>query len=371
MSINASRHHPNGFEDHDQIRVESAEIPRPGWDYLVNREPAGTYCHFGNWASVMTDVLGHECLFLHAWREPKGGPAVLDGLLPLVRVRSLFFGHYLVSMPFLNYGGAIGGEESRQRLLSQAVDEAESSGADLLEIRARSTEGNGADPAELCSRLTRNQRKVSVRLKLATDAEEFWKEGLRSKVRSQVRRPMKEGLETRFGNTQIDEFYEVFSRNMRDLGTPVLPKSLFQALPGAFGDSVAFGVVYDGRVPVAAGCAFRKGPEVEMTWASSLREYSRSAPNMLLYWRFLEWAIENGATVFNFGRCTPGSGSHRFKLQWGGEDEPLPWATWAKGDKAQTPNPGQGRYSAAIRTWQRLPLGVTRSLGPFFARRIP
>jgi FemAB-related protein (PEP-CTERM system-associated) len=248
---------------------------------------------------------------------------------------------------------------------------------DLLELRWRRAAlgiAESADPEEapgVTNGLSITARKVAVLLPLPATADSLWEDSLRSKVRSQIRRPLKEGFEARFGAEQIDPFYEVFARNMRDLGTPVLPKRLFESLPRLFGESVAVAVVYDDRTPIAAGCGFFHGGEFEITWASSLREYSRAAPNMLLYWRMLEAAIDRGATTFNFGRCTRGSGTHRFKLQWGGHDELMPWAAWSPDGRSATPNPDQTKYRLATSAWARLPVGVTRLLGPPLARRIP
>jgi serine/alanine adding enzyme len=369
--------------------VEAAPRPDAGWDALVETAPGGSYCHLAGWGTIMEDVLGHEVLFLHA----RGREGALEGVLPLVRVRSRLFGHFLVSMPFLNYGGPVGSPEARRALAGWALAAAEGSGADLLELRIRlggevgegsgpgdrdagavgapSGAGVGGGQAEDGRGLVVTGRKVTVILPLPDDPEVLWKDVLRSKIRSQVRRPMKEGLEARFGVDQVEPFYRVFARNMRDLGTPVLPRELFRALPGVFGDRVSFCVVYREGEPVAGGCGFLAAGEFEITWASALREHSKAAPNMLLYWRMMEHAIERGASAFNFGRCTPDTGSHRFKQQWGGEDVPLPWAAWSPDGHLATPNPEEGKYARAIAIWQRLPVGLTRLIGPPLARRIP
>src|SRR5690606_25614950 len=147
--------------------------------------------------------------------------------------------------------------------------------------------------------------------------ETLWNDGLRSKLRSQIRRAMKEAMEVRFGPDQRRAFHLVYARNMRDLGTPAHPLVLFDAIARAFDDRVIFGAVYWRGAPVAAGCGFIWRETFEMTWASSLREHNRMAPNMLLYWAFMEEAIRRGVRTFDFGRCSPGSGTHRFKLQWG------------------------------------------------------
>lgn len=305
----------------------------------------------------MEDVFGHECLYLTAAQDGD-----LAAVLPLVRVRSRLFGHYLVSMPFLNYGGPLGRDDGISALVDAATEEAESSGADLLELRSR---------MDLDLSLPPSRPKVTVVLDLQPgDPSATWSD-FKSKVRSQVRRPRKEGVEVRFGREQLEPFYAVFSRHMRDLGTPVLPRSLFSRMVDAFGEDVWFACAYLEDKPVAAGCGLRWGSELEMTWAAALREYSRIAPNMLLYWSFIERCAQLGLQRFNFGRCTPGGGTHRFKSQWGGRDEKLWWYAVSHGRKESTPSPDDSRWSWGPKIWSRLPLGLTRWLGPRVAKQIP
>ena len=132
-------------------------------------------------------------------------------------------------------------------------------------------------------------------------------------------------------------------------------------------------VVQGGGRPLAASVtlSFREG--VEVPWAGGLRRYRHLAGVMLLYWSMLCHAQEQGATRFDFGRGTPGSGSFRFKTQWGGTREVLPWYyVSASAEQApsalSTDNP---RYALAIRLWQRLPVSVARTLGAQLARWLP
>lgn len=326
------------------------------WDEFVRAAEGATFCHLWGWREVFGDGFGHQTHYRAAVQD-----GVLVGVHPMVRVRSMLFGDYLVSMPFLNYGGPLGTPEARSALAEDARRIAESHKVDLLELRSRAT---------LDTPLEEVHRKVTVVLPLGDDADHLFKKGLKAKVRSQVRRPMKAGMEARIGHEGIDDFYAVFSHHMRDLGTPVLPRRLFHDLARVFPDEVVYSVVYAEGRPVAGGCGFVFGGEFEITWASSLREFSREAPNMLLYWSLMEHMIEREVDVFNFGRCTPGGGTHRFKLQWGGEDQPLPWYQWSGDGTAATPNP-DGGFGLAVRAWQRMPLGLANTLGPMLARRIP
>ncbi len=329
------------------------------WDTFAFGREGFTHFHRFAWKQVIEEAFGHECLYLAA-RGPAGD---LAGVLPLVRVKSAWFGHYLVSMPFLNYGGPLGTPDAVRRLAEAASEEARRSGAKLLELRSR---------VPLPLDMPVSHRKITVVLDLPRDPEALFK-GFTSKLRSQVRRPGKEGVTARFGPDQLAPFFEVFSHHMRDLGTPTLPQRFFEAIARHFPEDAWFGCAWLRNAPVAGGVGFRWSTEFEMTWASSLVQHSRIAPNMLIYWSFMERAIADNATLFNFGRCTPDSGTHRFKRQWGSRDEPLWWYQEARraGEEAATPSPDQGKYSWGPRLWKRLPLGVSRVLGPMIVKSIP
>ena len=328
------------------------------WDEFVRGQDGWTHFHLYGWRSVMEDALRHETVFLAARNEE----GALAGVLPLVRVKSRLFGHFVVSMPFLNYGGPLGCADAVRALASRAAEIADESDADLLELRSR---------WELPVDLPASHRNVTVVLDLQPgDPEATWS-AFKGKLRSQIRRPMKEGVEVRFGPDQLEPFYRVFAENMRDLGTPVLGRGVFEAMRDEFGDSVRFGCAWLGEVPIAAGCGFVWNGEFEMTWASSLRAHNRIASNMLLYWKFIETAAEQGLRIFNFGRCTPEGGTHRFKLQWGGRDETLWWYHRPSDEDAATPNPDEGALSLGPKVWRKLPLPVANMVGPGIVRLIP
>jgi FemAB-related protein (PEP-CTERM system-associated) len=329
------------------------------WDAFVRRSPGWTHFHLWGWRPVLEETHGHQCPYLAA-RDPNG---VLMGVLPLVRVRSRLFGQYLVSMPFLNYGGPLGGDEAVRALAAEAVALGERYGVRLLELRSR-------EPLPLD--LPVSHRKITVMLDVPPGGPEALFEGFKAKLRSQIRRPEKEGVSVRWGRDQVGPFYAVFARHMRDLGTPTQPRRFFDAIAEAFAEDAWFGCAYLGETPVACGAGFRWGAEFEMTWASALVAYNRISPNMALYWAFAARAAREGLALFNFGRCTPGSGTHRFKQQWGGRDVPLHWYQHAPGGhEAHTPSPDDGAYSWGPRIWKRLPVALATALGPHIVRGIP
>jgi FemAB-related protein (PEP-CTERM system-associated) len=339
------------------LRVGPFAGDAASWDAFGARQPGWTHFHAHGWRDVIEQVFGHECLYYAA----EDGTGQLAGVLPLVRVRSRLFGHYLVSMPFLNYGGPLGSDAAVRALCDAAVQEAERSGAKLMELRS-------AVPLPVS--LPVSHRKVTVLLDLPDDEDVMWK-GLNAKVRSQVRRPQKDGVSVRTGLDQIPAFYEVFARHMRDLGTPVMPRAFFERIAATFPAAVRIAVAYMDSRPVATGLGFRYGDEFEITWASSLVEVKRSAPNMLVYWELMRGCVQEGVRRFNFGRCTPGGGTHRFKLQWGGRDAPLYWYQRAARPDSATPSPDEGAFAWGPGIWKRLPVPVATALGPRIVKYIP
>lgn len=328
------------------------------WDGFVRGWDGWSCFHLHAWKRIVERVFDHECIYLAA-RDDAGR---LAGVLPLVRVKSLVFGHFLVSMPFVNYGGPLGGDEAVDALTRHAASLAQRGGVKLLELRSR---------VPLPIDIPVSSRKITVLLDLPSgDPDTLWGR-LDAKVRSQIRRPRKEGVTVRFGPDEVGPFFQVFSRHMRDLGTPTQSRRLFEALAESFPNDAWFGCAYHRGVAIAAGCGLRWADEVEMTWASALSAYNRIAPNMLLYWSFIERAMREGLHTFNFGRCTPNSGTHRFKRQWGARDVPLWWYDAATQPGVRTPSPSDPAYSWGPRIWKRLPVPLATALGPSIVRYIP
>src|SRR5262245_16392342 len=112
------------------IVVGRFEGPAIEWDNFVRLQPGWTHFHLHGWRDVIERVFGQECMYLAA-RDATNSRIV--AVLPLVRVRSLIFGHFLVSMTFVNYGGPLGTADGIQALTTEATTVAERTRVGLLE----------------------------------------------------------------------------------------------------------------------------------------------------------------------------------------------------------------------------------------------
>lgn len=330
------------------------------WDqYVLNSAVASGY-HLSGWRRVIEEAFGHSTYYLTV----RGENGALCGLVPLVLLASRVFGRFLVSLPFVNYGGMITDSPEVRRLLEAgAIDQAKKLDAQHVELRQEASEETS---------WVSTQRKVSMRLPLPPSYDDLLK-GFPSKLRSQVRRAQKEGMVARVGGVEcLDEFYTVFSRCMRDLGTPVYAKSFFGKILEVFPKDAHICVVSHQDTPVAAGFLYGFRSTMEIPWAASDKRFNKLSPNMLLYGKVLEYACQQGFHVFDFGRSSPDSGTYKFKAQWGAQPHQLYWYYWMK-DGRDVPqlNPQNPKYALAIRLWQTLPVAVANLLGPHIVKHLP
>jgi len=341
------------------MKITTLESATKLWDDFVQSQPAARGPHLSGWKKVIEESFGHTCIYLMATESN-----ALHGILPLVHVRSRLFGSFLISVPFLNYGGIVAEQNvARESLFDFARELAVTRRAAYVELRHE---------APQLDNVPTRQHKVSMFIELPDESEKLWNE-FKPKLRSQIRKPMKEGLVVRIGREEeLANFYKVFSVNMRDLGTPVYSRNFFAQILKNFPASAWICTVLWREQPVAAGLVFGFRDTLEIPWASSLRRYNHLAANMLLYWSVLEFAIKKGYKSFDFGRCTPDENTFKFKAQWGAQPVPLHWQYWlANGNTLPELAPTNPKYQLAIRVWQKLPLFVTRWVGPAIIRNIP
>ncbi|NHN36692.1 FemAB family PEP-CTERM system-associated protein [Pseudomaricurvus alcaniphilus] len=332
------------------------------WDNFVRSH---TDCVYFRWSfrEVIQQQFGHKPHYLAVTDHENQ----LVAVLPLIEMKSRLFGHFGVSLPFVNYGGMICSPDhpmAAKELFSAAGEWAKLNQLQHLTLRQDQQLTDCAWPLQT--------HKIAMLLELPESGDLLMK-SIKSKLRAQVRRPTKEGAIAKRGGVELlDDFYSVFARNMRDLGTPVYSRNWFKALLETSSLASTLVIVYLEKKPVAAAFLIRHGDTMEIPWASSLREFNRFSVNMLLYWESLCCSIEKGCRFFDFGRSNKESPTYRFKKQWGAEEKQLYWYQWTpQGQEAVRIDPQNSKFALATKIWQKLPLPIANLLGPGLVKNIP
>lgn len=345
---------------HEDFRiVPFTENLGPDWDRFVRSHPNATPYHFSSVRKLISETFNKADYSILAVNEKDE----VTGVLPLVRIKSMLFGDFLVSMPYFNYGGMLAlSEKVEQGLLERAIKLCQELKVEHMEIREMKPRDGMAMRTE----------KVSMLLGLPDSFNKLMQQ-LGSKTRAQVNRAEKENVNVRSGGEELLHlFYKVFSRNMRDLGTPVYDMQFFRALLGVADFETRILIIeLDGK-PVAAAFLLGYGDVLEIPWASSLRTTNALGMNMYLYSKVLEYAIEKSYRYFDFGRSSVDSGTYRFKQQWGAKPQQNYWHYWLD-DGGEIPqlNPSNPKYEMMIAIWKRLPVAITNIIGPRLVKNLP
>jgi serine/alanine adding enzyme len=329
------------------------------WDAFVEAQPTACNYHRWCWKEVIEKTFGHKGYYLAAISGN-----TIEGILPLVAIKSRFFGHFLVSIPFFSYGGLLTqNAEAHRALLQRTLQLAVELNVDHVEIRQ-------GDPSDI--EWQDPVPKVAMGLSLPQDKDEMWKT-LSSRLRNKIRNAEKAGFTVRIGGSEdLCHFYPIFAINMRNVGTPVYSKKFFDNQFRTSKANIRVLTLWTNKSPIAGAILTPFRESLEMPWCASLPEWRGEYSHDYLYWSILKWSIQNGYKRVDFGRCTPGGGNYRFKQHWGCEERPLHWYFWVRpGRSIPHLRPNNPHYHLAVELWKRLPLFLANSVGPLVVRSIP
>jgi len=332
------------------------------WDDYVRRAGHATFCHLSGWMRVIERTWGHQSHGLYAEREGQ-----IVGVLPLFHVAGPLFGSMLVSTPNAVYGGVVADDDRvHDRLIEAAKSLAAQLRVDYLELRdTRNGEGTNAG-------FHRSDLYVTFDHPITPDEDALMKSFPRD-IRRMIRQGARHGLSSEFGCAEsLDDFYEVYATSVRNLGTPVFPKKLFAEFLREFpGESDILVIRQDRRV-AGAVMNFYFRDAVMPYYGGAYPEFYRAGVNNFMYWELMQGAARRGYTRFDFGRSKRGTGAYEFKRGWGMTETPLPYKFFlVRAKRAPNLNPMNPKFKLMIEAWKRLPLSLTKLIGPMIVKYLP
>ena len=328
------------------------------WQAFCNTAKHTSLCHQPAIFESIEAAFKHKTRILVA----KSGGTIIGGL-PLTKLSSKLFGTFLVSTPYFNYGGPLTDYRNVFEALMLAskplLHETQASHAEI-----RTTVANANLPFA--------DKKASMILALPSSTEQLDKQ-VGSKVRAQFNKANENNPTVSFGHLNLlDDFYRVFARNMRDLGTPVYSKHWFETLLKQLGKQATLVVVYVNKLPVGSAFLTAHRTMLEIPWASTIKPANSMNINMWMYRQILGHAISQNYQYFDFGRSTINAGTYKFKKQWGAKPVAHYWYyTSDEGGYVAQTNPDNPKFKLLIAVWKRLPVWVANLIGPLVIGNLP
>lgn len=343
------------------VAVRAADLADPAErariDSYVAEHPESVFFHRPQWSLAVERGCRQRSHYLLA--ERPGG--TLAGCLPLTDIRSALFGRALVSTGFGTGGGVLADDEAAAgALLAAAAGLSDQLGNLTLELRG------GEFPEDY---VVRDDVYVGFAMDLPKDEAAILK-SIKRRHRG-VRRARELQLGVRIGSGAGDrtDFFRVFGESMRNLGSPVFPRRLFDAMLDLFGDEADIVTIRNGAEPVASVLNFYFKNIVHPYWGGGTFGARDCFASELMYFETMCHAARRGCTRFDFGRSKVGTGNYSFKTNWGMAPEPLRYAVrTAPGAIARDINPLSPKHKRKIEAWKKLPLWLSNRLGPVLAR---
>lgn len=328
------------------------------WDRFVRASHSGTVFHLSSWRRVVEEVFGHTPHYLLAIEKDE-----ICGCLPLFEIHGLLSGRIMVSVPYGVYGGICASDPSvRKALFEEAQRIALRYKIRHIELRQWCDPEPGLPTKSLYVRFAKP-------LDANLDANFA---SIPGKQRRWIRKGIKQGLEARRGWEFLAEFYDIYVASLRRLGSPSFPRPLFEAIRDHFESEVQLLTIWHAERPVAGLLSFFYKDCVMPYYGAALQEGFCLGVNDFMYWELMREACLAGYKVFDFGRSRKDSGSYDFKCHWGFEPQPLAYQyLLVNGKGIPNVSPSNPRFRLFIEAWKRLPLPLTKWLGPPLTKWLP
>lgn len=349
------------------VDVVKSEDIKEKWDFFLQESKNASFASLFDWKIIYEEVFGFETFYLLIQEEEK-----LRGILPLVLIKSPLIGKgsFLISTPYLTQSGLCLNGVSLDptpviNTLSKLVKDC---GARYVEIRQI--------VPFVSDKLFTRKDNFTFQIDLSQGEEKLW-EGFTPKVRNQIRKAQKSGIEIITGKDKyfINGFYQVFSKRMKELSFPAYPKSYIEAIVKILNNnSKIILALYKGKI-IGGMLLISFRDTLSNPYTATLVEYNSLCPNNLMYWEAIKQGAREGFSILDMGRSQEGSSTYQFKKQWGASAVQLYYqylfSEKEKGDKERffslKESPLFNIYSSV---WRRLPTPFANLIGGYLVKQL-
>jgi len=285
-----------------------------------------------------------------------------NSVFPLVLQKSIIFGNRLVSLPFADEGGALGNEKEAEELVKQAVELGQKLNVDFIEVRSPTQENHFKS-------FEKREDYCTFLLNLSAKEEELWN-NLEKRTRNDINKAKRSELEIIHGRKQdIAEFYNIYLKTMKRLGSPPQSRKFFEKLFEKMPDSIRIVLAKHDNKIIAGQIHYYDNEKVNYTYNCALAKYRKLRATDLMLWETILWAQKKGIKNFDFGRTRKNSGVYFSKKGWGGEEKEVSY--YYKPITKNLEKRQEVKYEWISKLWAKLmPEFVARIIGPWIIKQV-
>lgn len=325
------------------------------WDRLALN--CGSVFHTTGFRRILLESFGYEC----AYQAIVDSTGRICGLAPMVIGRNLALRRVAVSLPFVNQVDLCAENKALiQQALAQLPLLRQQLAVDRLQIRLKDQE------------VDREQWNVS--LVNHTFVLPFWQDEEQTlaqasaSCRNHVRKTYRnDWFAVSFDPSRLADFYQVYVRRMKQLGSPAPALAFFSRFFAYLPDQSTLLTVLDRQSErVVGGMLLLTSPgdqTLYYPYGANLVEYNHHYLNNFMYWEAVKHGMRSGMKQLDMGRSQADTGTYHFKAQWGAKPIQLKYFELGGEFGGKVGKSERERLSGLIELWKLLPRFVTDPLG--------
>ena len=330
------------------------EALRDEWDRLALAR--GTIFHTTSFRKILMHSFGYKCAYHGVFDKDNR----ICALIPLVVSLNLGLKRAGVALPFVNYTDICADSDEALQFAMASVSALKNKyHLDYLELRLK-------DQDIASYGWSRQLQHFTFVLSLCSDEDKVLAQSSSSN-RNHVRKVYKNNwFEVSFDKNHLAAFYRVYVTRMKELGSPAPDISFFQKVLMNLPENAFLLTVLDrDNNQVVGGMLLLTSPgnqTLYYPYGANLVAYNNKYLNNFMYWEAIRFGIQQGMKYLDLGRSQAGSGTYKYKEQWGAKAQQLKYLVY-DGGKAGAGPPDRNNLSMFVELWKVTPSLITDRVG--------
>jgi hypothetical protein len=262
------------------------------WDELVARHGDSSIFHTRGWLEALRKTYGYQPVVYATARDTQ-----LEEAIVFCKIKSRLTGSRLVSLPFSDHCQPLAKGAALHAILSYVREK-----ASLRYVELRPLTCDPQEPGD--AGFTVSERTSFQTIDLRPELPVLFKQMHDSCIRRKIKRAEREVLTYEVGRSEelLQKFRHLLFLTRRRHKLPPQPAAWFQNIAALLGESMRVHLLSKDGVPAASILTLHFGQQVTYKYGCSDARFNNLGGTPLLFWKVIQQAKEEGATLLDLGR---------------------------------------------------------------------